>query len=115
MSKIWTPDLTPKGWDPDEWVEANEWNQDKEEKVVVRARIVKAKYHSSQEKISLLVRTQDGVSKVVPISKSSFTFRGKSHKEIPKKETDKEMEKTALLLNRRKGSWIRLELFKSQK
>jgi hypothetical protein len=115
MSNIWTPEeLTPKGWDPDEWMEVNSWNQNNEESVILKAKIIKAVYHKEQEQISLLVRTPDGQPRVVPLSKSSFTFHGKSPKDLPREETDKEMLKTTELLNRREGSFLSLKVFKSQ-
>ena len=82
--------------------------------VFKESQIVKAFYHQDEEQISLLVRTPDGNSRVVPISKSAFTFRGKPHTELPRQETDREMFKTAELLNRRQGKFVSLEVFKSQ-
>jgi hypothetical protein len=115
MSKIWTPEeLTPKGWDTDEWMEVNSQNPAKEDNVVLRAKIIKAVYHKDEERISLLVRTPDGNPRLVPLSKSAFTFHGKSHKELSREETDREMLRTTELLNRREGSFLLLKVFKSQ-
>lgn len=115
MSNIWTPEeLTPKGWDTDEWFGVHSFDPNKEETVVIKGKILKAVYHEDEEQISLVVRVPDGSPKVVPISKSAFTFHGKPHTELPKEETDREMFKTAELFNRRKGASVSLNIFTSQ-
>lgn len=115
MSRIWTPEqLTPEGWDPDEWASAHSWNPENDEKKTVKVRIVAAKYHEDQETISLLAKFPDGSSRTLPISKGAFTLGGKSLKEIPKHESDKEMDKLAHLLNERRGAPILVEAFNVQ-
>jgi hypothetical protein len=115
MSTIWTPEqLTPDGWDPDEWASAHSWSPKNDEKKTVKVRIVAAKYHEDQETISLLARFPDGSSRTLPINKGVFTLGGKNLKEIPKHESDKEMSKLAHLLNERRGSSISVEAFNVQ-
>lgn len=113
--RIWTPEeLTPQGWDPDEWVDVNSWNPNSEPMVVVDCKIIRATYHKTRETIALQVRTPDGTDRVTYMHKANFTFGGRKHSDLPAVETDREMEKTADLLNRRSGHKLKLKMYKSQ-
>jgi hypothetical protein len=114
MARIWTPEaLTPEGWDPDEWLDVNTWSPDKEPSSVVECRIIRAAYHRSKETIALQIRAGDGM-RVAYLHKSNFMFRGRKHSDVPREETDKEMEKTTAMMNARAGTKLRIRMYQSQ-
>ena len=113
MSKILTPEqMTPDGWDPDEWSQVNTWDSSREKTKVVMATILHAAYYPAKETIAVHVkRDDDGREAISYLPKSALKFNGQSHMDLPREETDRQMEKTADLFLRRKGAKIKLSVF----
>jgi len=114
MSKIWTPEqLTPDGWDPDEWFSVNSWSPDQEQMTTIKATILRAAYYPDKETIMVHVKKEDGQEAVIPQPKAAFKFHGQHYMDLPKEETDREMAKTADAYAKAKGRKINLQVYKT--
>lgn len=98
-SKIWTPGSSPN---PDQ------------KSVRLKAEIMTAQYHPLQKAIIIAVRLPNGDVKSMPDFARNHNFHGKPYNNVTAEEVDKEMEKTAELYRRRKGSKINVEIFEDQ-
>lgn len=110
------PDIeaVPAGWNPKDWVSANAWDSSKEETILVEGRILTATYHRDKESIAVQIRTPDGNVRTTYLPKMAFKFEGKHYMDLPKAETDRQMEKTAALFIAAKGRSVKLQMFKPQ-
>lgn len=95
--KIWTPT-----------------SEEKPKPIKVKATIVDAKYDAQLKCIALLVHFPNGEARSLPMYASAFSFHGRPYSEVPATEVDREMEKTAQLYRRRKGSKLNVETFENQ-
>lgn len=112
MSDNLTPEqLTPAGWNPDEWADVNSWHSGREKTKLVTATILHAAYYPEKETLAVHVKREDGREAVSYLPKSALRFNGQHHLDLSKEETDRQMEKTADLFLRRKGAKIRLRVF----
>jgi len=101
--KIWTPDETPEPK-----------LQSEQKQVTVKGAILNAKYHPLQKALIIAIRLPNGDAKSCVDYASSHTFHGQAYKDVPPEEIDQEMEKTAELYRRRKGSDINLQIYENQ-
>lgn len=82
--------------------------------MIVEGKIEFAKYDIEKETLTVVVRLPNGECRGTYTHKSVLKFHGKDWRDLPKEETDMEMEKTAVLFNKRKGSKVKLEVFAHQ-
>lgn len=114
MSDTDTNELaSPPGWDPSEWFDASP-SPSREETVTVKGKIRTATYHKDKEVLAVAIKTPDGNVRTGYLPKSIFKFSGKNYMDLPREETDRQMQVTADLFNRAKGRTITLEMFKPQ-
>lgn len=105
----------PHGWDPEEWAAFSSWEPSKEEKVTVKGTILDAVYHKPKETIAVLLRTPNGQARGAYLTKQQFLFGdGRTHLDVPKEESDQQMEKLTELFLRKKGKSIEIEMYKPQ-
>src|SRR5260370_13963506 len=81
---------------------------------VVIGKIVSAKYHADLGQIAVLVKMPDGSNRSTVIHKSTVTFAGRRHDDIPIEDVHHEMQKTADLFRKSKGRSIKIELYENQ-
>lgn len=86
---------------------------DNDRLVTVEGVISDARYHASEQTLAVSVRLSDGTSRGAFMPKDLFTFHGRSHKETPQEEIDREMEKTAAMFREARGKKINLQLYES--
>lgn len=82
--------------------------------MIIEGKIQFAKYDVAKETLTVVVKLANGEHRGTYTHKSVFKFHGKDWRDLPKEETDMEMEKTAILFNKRKGATVKLEVFAHQ-
>lgn len=99
-------------WLPPSVSSMNGRNLDETEIVTVEIR--NSKYHEEEETIALTVVLPDGTERVTYLTKDLYSFNGRSPKDTPKKESDREMFKLADGFAKARGKRIKLEMFRHQ-
>ena len=74
----------------DIWIPSPDSKLDKT--VVLEGKIELAKYDQSKETLTVVVRLKNGECRGTYMHKSVFRFHGKDWRDLPKEETDMEME-----------------------
>lgn len=70
---------------------------------VIQGTIHDAEYVKAEGAVVLVIKAYDGTPRPIRLHKSSYTFHGKPHHELPEAEVDREMEKTASMFRKAKG------------
>jgi hypothetical protein len=85
-----------------------------DETVTVKGTIVGALYHPERGMLAVELRLPDGSKRGTWIHKSAYSYGGRSFKDVPLQEVDREMEKLAELYRRAKGRRINLTMYQYQ-